>query len=339
MTALQKYQRIEATGLWRPTSEVQRREVIVSIGDATLVISDLQDRALAHWSLPAVRRANPGQLPALYHPDGDPEETLELDAGETEMVAAIEKLRSAIERRRPRPGRLRLAVVLGTLLSLGAVATLWLPGALISHTVSVLPEAKRQEIGQKLLRKIEQVAGRRCRNPRSETALNVLASRLQGDHLDLAILRMSLRNTVMLPGQLMLVNAALLEDHEVPDIAAGYLLAEMLRAEARDPMVYLLEESSLLDSVRLLTTGTLPEESLRRHAETLLTTEDTPVPTEPLLLAFRAAGVKSSPYAYALDVSGETSFDLIEADPFPGAAPSSVLSDADWLRLQAICEG
>ena len=49
MTALKQYQRIEATGLWRPSPDVQRREVVVSIGEATLTISDFNDRALTHW--------------------------------------------------------------------------------------------------------------------------------------------------------------------------------------------------------------------------------------------------------------------------------------------------
>ena len=80
MTALKEYQRLEATGLWRETVEAQRREVVVSIGDATLVISDLQDRPLTHWSLAAIERHNPGENPAIFNPDGDPHETLELGA-------------------------------------------------------------------------------------------------------------------------------------------------------------------------------------------------------------------------------------------------------------------
>ena len=47
-------------------------------------------------------------MPAVFHPDGDPDETLELGESETEMVEAIEKLRQVIERRRPKPGRLRI---------------------------------------------------------------------------------------------------------------------------------------------------------------------------------------------------------------------------------------
>ena len=48
MPALTTYDRLEATGLWRATPQDQRREVVVSIGDATLVIKDLTDKAITH---------------------------------------------------------------------------------------------------------------------------------------------------------------------------------------------------------------------------------------------------------------------------------------------------
>lgn len=51
MTALKEYERLESGGLWRMTPQDQRRDVIVSFGDATLVISDSANRALSHWSL------------------------------------------------------------------------------------------------------------------------------------------------------------------------------------------------------------------------------------------------------------------------------------------------
>ena len=67
MTALKKYARLEATGLWRQTPEDQRREVVVSIGDATLVISNTNDTALTHWSLAAIERAGTSDDPATFH--------------------------------------------------------------------------------------------------------------------------------------------------------------------------------------------------------------------------------------------------------------------------------
>ena len=100
MTAITKYDRLEATGLWRASPDKQRVDVVVCIGDATLTIKDMRDQALTHWSLAAIERANPGKRPALFHPEGDTTETLEIADDEDEMIRAIEKLRKAGERAR-----------------------------------------------------------------------------------------------------------------------------------------------------------------------------------------------------------------------------------------------
>ena len=69
MTALPEFQRLECSGIWRETATAQRRGVIVSFGQATLVLSDERsDRALAHWSLPAIHRLNPKEMPARFAP-------------------------------------------------------------------------------------------------------------------------------------------------------------------------------------------------------------------------------------------------------------------------------
>jgi hypothetical protein len=96
----------------------------------------------------------------------------------------------------------------------------------------------------------------------------------------------------------------------------------------------------LIATLRLMTSGALDSAALQRRATTLgqMTTSAMP-DSATLLQGFRSVGVKSTPYAYAVDPSGETTLTLIEADPYPQAAPRAVLSDADWLRLQAICEG
>ena len=131
MTALTKYARIEATALWRPTPDTQRQQVIVAIGDATLVITNFNDQALTHWSLAAVERINPGERPAIFYPDGDPGETLELNDSEEAMIDAIERLRQAIERARPHPGRLRLFSVLATVsVVLAVLVNMFLLGGL-----------------------------------------------------------------------------------------------------------------------------------------------------------------------------------------------------------------
>ncbi len=336
MTALKEYARLESMGVWRESADAQRRDVIVSFGDSTLVIAAKNDVALAHWSLAAVGRVNPGRLPAIYSPDPDATETLEIE--DDTMVAAIEKVRSLIARRRPQPGRLRLWLIGSTAAALAALALFWMPDALIRHTVSVLPPATRAEMGAELLTAITRIAGRPCVTDRGTTALTRLARQVLGpDGGRIVVVPDGVRTTLHLPGGVYMVNRDLIEDHETPDVIAGYLLAEALRRDASDPMEDMLRATGLLATVRLLTTGTIPRDDLDSYAERLLTAEPAPVANDALLARFAAVRVPSSPYAYAVDVTGETTLPLIEGDPMWSGGAEPVLNDADWVGLQGIC--
>lgn len=337
MTALRKYQRLEATGLWRPTSDAQRREVVVSVGEATLTISDFQNRALTHWSLAAIQRDNPGETPALFHPDGDPDETLELAANETEMIAALDRLRLAVDRSRPRPGRLRLVGMVTISALVIGLLVFWLPGAMRRHALDVVPKVKRMEIGEALLDRLERVTGRACRTTASAPALARLARRLEVR--EIVVLPAGVRSSLNLPGSVVLLNKALIEDYEDPAVAAGYVLAERTRAELFDPLGDLLRAGGVLASFRLLTTGEVSREMLDRYAEMVIAAPRPALPDDRLLAAFAKAEVPSRPYAMALDITGESVLGLVEADPMIGQTPPPVLKDRDWVQVQNICGG
>ncbi|SFQ96384.1 hypothetical protein [Poseidonocella sedimentorum] len=342
MTALKGFERLEASGIWRAGPEAQRRDVIVSFGTATLVMSDMKETALAHWSLAAVTRANPGAFPAIYHPEGDDSETLELGEDEAVMIDAIETVRRVVRRRRPHPGRLRWASFLGTAAVIAALGLLWLPGALSWHAVSVVPDVKRAQIGRALSERITRVAGPACQSPRANAALARLLGRLGEGAAPVRRLRVvpgGVAEATHLPGGTVLLNRALVEDYEEPDVVAGYVLAEAARAGARDPLAELLEFAGPLATLRLLTTGDLRGAVLDAYAEDLLTRAPAPISEEALLARFAAAEVPVRGYAYARDVSGETVLELIEADAVRPAGTEPLLSDGDWLSLQAICGG
>lgn len=341
MTALKEYDRIEATGLWRASPEAQRREVIVSIGEATLTITDHKDTALGHWSIQAISRANPGKRPAVFHPDADPGETLELPEDEAQMIEAIEKLRTAVERSRPHPGRLRLFTGIALLLLAAAITLFWLPGAARDHALRVVPDVKRQEIGGALLARISRVSGLPCDAPEASRVLRRLGARLPSPSgtAQLVVLRGGVSEAAHLPGGIILIGRALVEDYEEPDVVAGYIVAEHLAAQLEDPMRGLLEQVGFIATLRLLTTGQLTDETLDDYAENLLTRAQPAIPDETLLAGLEAWSVRARPYAYARDITGEETLALIEADPFANTAPEPLMSDNDWLRLQSICGG
>lgn len=338
MTALSKYQRLEANALWRDTPEAQLREVMVSLGDATLIITLMSDRPVSHWSLPAVVRLNPGQTPAIYAPDEDGTEMLEI--ADADMIEAIETLRGAIERARPHPGRLRFWIMAGVAAGLIGLGVFWLPDAMRSQTAAILPEATRMEIGREILSQTNVLTGATCRDDAGARALEQLARRVLGpEPPEIAVLPEALTGSVHLPGNIFVIGRGLVENHEEPDVLAGYLLAERLRQEAHDPVLDLLERAGLGASLRLLTTGALPDAVSHDHATGLVTEPPAPVEIEALLAAFAEANIPSTPYAYALDITGETTLTLIEADPFRNEETAPLISEQAWADLQAICGG
>ena len=338
MTALKKYRKLESRGLWRDLPEAQKREVVVTLGDASLVLLDPRSEvALTHWSLPAIRRANPGLRPAVYAPGEDATEILELD--DADMIAALETVASAIASGRARPGRLRTAILAGLLAAVVGVAVLLLPGALVRHTASVLPPATRARIGGLALDDLARLTGAPCDNPDGVQALKHLALRIFGpaDTPRLLVVREALEGALALPGNRIVLSEALIAVPDGPEVAAGHALAEALRADLADPLLPLLRHAGTFATFGLLTTGDLGAGAVQGHAEALLRRATAALPDEALLDRFRGAGLSSSRYAYALDPTGESVLGLIEADPWPKGPPRPVLADEDWLRLQAIC--
>ncbi|MCH2078151.1 MAG: hypothetical protein MK180_14940 [Rhodobacteraceae bacterium] len=334
MTALKDYARLETSGLWRASPDAQLKEVWVSFGDATLVISDNTGKPLSHWSLAAVSRLNKS-APALFAPDQDAAETLEIE--DEDMIRAIAKVQRAIQKARPKPGLVRWGVLGASTATIAWLAFFWLPGAMIDQAVAVVPDVKRQEIGAALLTRTARIAGQPCSDPFGTVALRRLENAVAPGET-LHIMREGLSTTAALPGGHILIGRPVVEDHDDPSVAAGYVVAEMTRARIYDPLRRILEASGPFAAFRLLTTGDLPPDTLDAYAETVLIEDAAPVPTEALLFAFRDRKVPARPYAFAEDVTGEATFELIEADPYEGVAPVIHLTDGEWLSLQSICE-
>ena len=333
MTVLAEYQRLEAEAIWRPSPESQRRDVIISIGKATITIAAANGTALTHWSLPAIQRRNPDETPAIYSLGEDAPDTLEV--ADAEMTEAIDRVLAAIQRKPSGAGWARRLVMLSILLGFVAMTVIWLPGAITAYTASLVPDAARNTIGEALLAETERVAGAPCSSPAGDRALARLAERLFPDGgAKLAVLPSALAETAHLPGGTILIGHRLVEDHETPEVVAGYLTAEALRRAEKAPLARLLAAVPFRASLALLSTGKLRDIDLQRMAEWLIAAPVDPVPDTALIAAMAAKNLATAPYGYARDISGETTIALIEATS-EGTRP--VLDDTDWIALQRIC--
>ena len=339
MTALRKYQRLEATGLWRDRPDARLREVVVGLRDATLILYDPKtEMALAQWSLPALVRLNPGAMPAMFAPDADGEEMVEVD--DPDMIAALETVRSTLDRRRARPGRLRGVILTGTACAVVGLAVFWLPGRLMDYTAAMLPSVTQDALGQLALADVVKLTGFPCATANGTAAARNMARRINPTHPPhILVMRDGLNDPRPLPGDIVMLPATLIERADGPDAVAGFVIAEMLRAKGADPTQALLHHAGLVATVRLLASGVLTPDAVQGYGQALLATPVSAIAADPMLAAFSAAKITAAPYAYAIDPSGETTLPLIEADGFTTGSVPAVLDDAAWLELQSICSG
>jgi hypothetical protein len=338
MTALRKYQRLECGGLWRETPQDQRRDVLVRFGEATLILSDPKTgTAISHWSLPAVIRTNRGEDPAVFAPGPEASESLELD--DSEMIAALQAVRQAVQTATARPGRLRNYLLAGGATLVVLAAVVWLPGALVRHTALVVPPAQRADIGQRALDDLARVTGANCDNQLGLQALAALSERVFGpvDTPILYVMPEGVDRPLHLPGDVIVLPRALVEEPNGPEAAAGAALVERLRSKAQDPVIPLLEYIGLRATFRLLTTAELPDASLAGYGEAALRATPARLPDSALITAFEAAQIPASPYALAVDPDGQVTGGLVAGDPYKGLAPTPLIPDESWLALQGIC--
>jgi hypothetical protein len=340
MTALKKYQRLECSGLWRETPQDQRREVLVRFGEATLVLSDPKSgEAVSHWSLPAVERINKGDEPPVFAPGIESSESLELT--DPDMIAALDTVRAAVKAAVARPGRLRGLILGGTAAGIVALAFSWLPGALVTHTASVVPPAQRAEIGQRVLDDLVRVTGAPCDNQLGLQALAGLSERVFGpvDTPILYVLPEGVEQPLHLPGDVIILPRRLIEDTNGPEAAAGAALVERLRSRTADPIMPLLEHAGLRATFQLLTTADLPDSAIQGYGEAALRAAPLALSDAALIPAFEAAQIPATPYAVATDPDGAVTGGLVEQDPYKGLAPSPLIPDESWVALQGICSG
>lgn len=327
MIALEGLVRLESPGRWRPEAGAAHRDVYVSVGEAELVIQSPEGEPLAHWSLPALVRVNPGQVPAIYAPDSPTGETLDID--EPEMVEALDRVTRAVARGRRRGGRVRRAtvgLVLGAAVGLGAM---WLPGALRRHAANVMPLPAQEEIGSRLLAEMTRRAGPSCTSPTGAEALETLADRLAPlSRTRLTVLRDLAPPALALPGGIVAISNRILVTQDDPELAAGHVLAALVAAGTRRPLDRYLDGLGVWRLGGLLVSGHLPEPTLATHAAGLLAEPPRPPSEARLRQGFAAARLSWGPYA--------TDQGLDPAAPSPDMPPA--LDDSAWQALREICD-
>lgn len=339
MTALERYARLAGSGVWRAGPEAQRRDVVVTLGDSSLVISDSRSgQALAHWSLTAIHRRNRGQVPAVFSPGAEPDgEVLLLE--EPLLIEALETIRAALG---PRPPArwLRWGLA-GGAVALVLAAALVLPGVLVERTAAIVPQAARAQIGRDALDSLTQspAAERVCAGADGRQALALLRDRVLGSEWRVVVVAgLPGFLSAHLPGQLVVLGDELVSRLDSGEALAGWILAEAQAASATDPLLDALDHAGVRATAALLTTGELAQEALDGYARRRFARPPAVPQAEALGQALDDLGISAT--AYVLSLAGTQpalAQALADRPAAPGRSAGRILTDGEWLTVQAIC--
>lgn len=333
MTALKEYARLESEGIWQESPEHDPRDVIVSFGDATLVIADGSGLALSHWALAAVTRLNPGDRPARFAPDAEVDETLIVS--DDIMIDAIETVRKTLLEVRPDPPRIRLLPTALIIAAVVAAGVMWLPGFLRDQTLAAVPQSKRSEIGATVLGHMQFLTGPSCRGAQGRQALAQLHRRLLGPEAagQIVVAPTGFQAAVALPGGIIVLDKDIPEQTDDPAITAGYVLSAHSQRVAKDPLAPILEAAGMRTTLTLFTTGDLPPAALKNYAQALIDRDFPAADFGALRDSFDAARVPATPYATYANLPA-----LAQADPLAGVDAPPLMTDGAWVGLQGICD-
>jgi hypothetical protein len=286
MTALERYVRLEALGLWREEPGAAMREVIVGFGTTTLVLRDIDDAPLGHWALAGVRAIGRDGPATVFAMTEDGAETLSIE--DRDMVEAIAAVSRANRLPPPAsPPRRRLAAAAWTAAIAAMVgAAVWGPGLVREQAARMLPPERAQEYGDRMLIALIEARGAACAEPAGQRALDAIAARVApAAPPDVRVLDLG-APVAALPGGTVLVDRGVVA--ETPEVVAA-LIAVALR---RDPVAGLMQAAGTLASLRYVLTGDLGEPALLRAAEAAARA---PGPAEMARASARPAGSRPAP--------------------------------------------
>lgn len=331
MTAIKEFERLEALGLWRDYKDSQRREVVVSFGNSTLVLSDINNRPITHWSLAAIEGAGNSDYGVIFTVDDLGEETLEVE--DQTMIAAIYKIRASIDARRPHPGRLRWLIGSGILFFFLAISLFWLPNALTQYAAGIVPDSKAVEIGDALLKSIQKTTGSICTTPAGERALRRLESRVIGAPSSrIRIIEMGSRPSLHLPGGNILLNHNLAIQHPDANLLAGYAILERAAEDEQASLLMLFKSIGLRKTLSFLGTGDINNSDLETFADERLFGPLALPKTQTILDLFTIAEVPRTKFS-----NHSNRNDLLEKQDLRLEEYRPILDDSDWINLQEIC--
>ena len=324
MTALEQYIRLEAEALWCENAGAEPRPVIVSFGNASLVISDFNDAPLAHWSLAATRIVARKDEGVVYAPDDTNSETLRIS--DQVFVDAIRAVSASTLPKKP-PKHWKFKVFGSLVLCLLIAGVVFVPKQVRDWVAGHVSHEQLVLISDEILDRADFGF---CSEVRADEAMAKLeALLLRPTDAKVSVADMPAAGIVRLPDGRAIMDVSVLERGRTADGFAGWLALAANLPGGQDGLDDLIRSASTSWALRFAFTGELSDEELDQIAEYSLQNATLPDPkaVAASLGRLQAEGIDPTAFRKSINLPAEQI-----TGPFRPA-----LGDQDWFALQTIC--
>lgn len=338
MTALERYTRLEATGYWCEAPDREEVEVLVSFGDATLVLSDFQENLLTHWAMAALQPLRSDEDGTIYSPDPSGNETLRIaDADMNEAIGLVRQAWRFPKRRRKGRGAVFYGIAA---LAIAAAGVVWVPDLLRSQAASITEGAAARLLADRMMASGRDLVGPTCTEPRGLAASRKLTARLFAADAPRIIYLSGPMAPHVLPGGTLAVGQETLRALPNPEALAG-LIAYLATGPQESITHRILDQASLRELATYIGNGRMPEPPMRALvAELQQEAAHWTPPADSFASVMGAAKLPTLDFAAFLGGQGAADAvvgQIAAADRMAGEPFIPALRDQDWVALREIC--
>lgn len=371
MTALARYELLEAEGRYFDGETAAAVEVIVKFGDSSLMVLDRRETPVTHWPLASLRALKTAGDGLTLIPDHGPNERLTVT--DPDMIGAIREVCPDLSRSAPAPRGQRRKVLFWTATALASVYLLifHIIPALSNQLAELIPPEAEVAMGEDMVDEFAAILTgfkdpEYCSTPSGDAALAAMTGRLArgaDSHVPLTVrvLKHEMVNAFALPGGQVVLFSGLIDSADTPEEVAGVLAHEIGHVVARDPTRLTLRSAgsagllgvllgdftgagaTVLLAEALLTTGYQREAEAEADDFAIALLNRQGLPTAPLAGFFmKVKELGADAPEWLTHLSTHPDLDARAeaaraADSVGEGAFRPVLTDQQWVALQGIC--
>lgn len=340
MKKLSDFERLEDTGVWRESMNDPGHSVIVQLSEFELIIINKENEPLARWTLDAVRHLNPGTVPAIFSPDEQADETIEISD-----PFVIDILSHQLNPKQNQPEDedddskeqfdVKRRLIFGTLVITSFLLSIFLfSGQITAGFTRLIPASEQLEIGEITFGHLVEQVGERCKTFAGNRALSKLANKLFGMAAPtIRIVRSDIYLVTYLPGEILVLSDTVFNNQEQLSIIAGNMFNTKLLAVNSNPIERLLQESGLWRATLYILRRNPDDLRIEDFASSIQVKINDEVDDQAILELFRNAGLPSWDYAISIGSTGQ----LLTNSPSVGISSQRIVGDHEWKAIKNIC--